>query len=357
MAGWRTKLVVSDFHLGNGQFFEDGTVNPLEDFVYDDRFIEFLDHHSEEAGSGELELIINGDFMNMIQLLPEEMERGILTERAAVEKTEAIVRGHRELFDALRRFNERPNRKITYVMGNHDPGVLWPGVQDVLKRVIQGNLEFVLESYRKDRLHVEHGHQMEEIFRFDSRRYFLTKGVREPLLNLPWGVFFVKDYLYKLKQTRPYIDKIKPYGMYTRWAFYNDFWFGLLSTLRYVWFCLRTRFSSLPLKRAQALKGLFAYRQLKKSPTLSEEAGRILEEPDVNIVVFGHTHIPIHRRFGKQKEYLNPGCWNGVTSLSLDSLGFQRRLIYVRIDYPRDYPQARLLEWHGSPRLFEEVRA
>jgi len=356
MATAKTKLVVSDFHLGNGRFFPDGTVNPLEDFVYDRRFIEFLDHHHQEEGAGELELIINGDFMNMIQLMPEEQEKGILTEQAAVDKTEAIVAGHRELFEALRRFNSGANRRITYIMGNHDPGILWPGVQDVLRRTIQGELVFVSESYQFDGVHIEHGHQMEPIFRFDSERYFLTRGFREPVLNLPWGVFFVKDFLYKVKQRRPYIDKVKPYNMYTRWAVFNDFWFGLLTTLRYIFFCLRTRFSHLPLKRAQALKGLSAFRELKRSPTLSDQAERLLRREDANIVIMGHTHIPIHRRFGAGREYLNPGCWNGVTSLSLDSLGHTRQLLYVRIDYQRGQPRARLLEWHGQPRLFEEVR-
>ena len=38
------KLVVSDFHLGKGRYFRDGTQNILEDFIYDREFAEFLNY-------------------------------------------------------------------------------------------------------------------------------------------------------------------------------------------------------------------------------------------------------------------------------------------------------------------------
>jgi len=353
----RVILVVSDFHLGNGRFLPDGTVNALEDFVYDERFIEFLEHHDQQQGAEPLELVINGDFMNMIQLLPEELPLGILTERAAVHKTEAIISGHRDLFQALKRFNAKPNRRVVYIMGNHDPGVLWPGVQEVLRRTIQGDLEFVDTAYRTDGVHIEHGHQLEPIFRFDPQQYFLTRGFKEPVLNMPWGIFFVTEFLYRVKRRRPYIDKVKPYSLYTRWATFYDFWFGLFSVISYLFFIVRSRFSRLPLKSSQAFYGLRAFRELKRSPTLAEQAYEILKKHGGKIIILGHTHIPIHRRLDAEREYLNPGCWNDVTSLDLSTLGHSRRLIYVRVDFRDGRPLARLQEWHGQPKLFEEVRA
>ncbi|HUU00016.1 MAG TPA: metallophosphoesterase [Myxococcota bacterium] len=352
----KIKFVISDLHLGNGRFLPDGSVNPLEDFVYDNKFIEFIDY----CGSNEdadVELIINGDFLNMIQLMPEEQKDGILTERSSVNKTEAIIRGHRGMFDAMKNFNAHLHRRIVFTLGNHDPGLLWIGVQDTIRRVIQGEISFINEAYLFDGVHVEHGNRLEPIFRFDRKRYFLTRGYPEPVLNLPWGVFFVKDFLYHMKQSRPYIDKVKPYNMYSRWAIFNDFWFGLFHAVRYIVFIIKTRFSSLPLKRAGALKGLSAFIDLKRSPTMAEDARKILDEEDASIVILGHTHIPIHKSFGHEREYLNPGCWNDVTALDLNSLGHACRLIFVRIDYKQDKPFARLLEWHGQHHVFEEVRA
>ena len=135
----RIKLVVSDMHLGNGRYLPDGTVNPLEDFVLDEKFVEFVEFYGNQDDEMDVELILNGDILNMIQLLPEEQAAGILTEQAAVAKTEAIIRGHQRIFDALKTFNSRPHRRIVYLLGNHEPGLLWKGVQETLRSVIRAS--------------------------------------------------------------------------------------------------------------------------------------------------------------------------------------------------------------------------
>ncbi len=351
----KIRLIVSDFHLGNGRFRSDGRVNPLEDFLYDEEFIEFLEYHGQTDEPYDVELIINGDFFNMIQLMPDEQDLGILTERAAVAKIEAILAGHPALIEALRSFNAQPHRRLVFVLGNHDPQLLWKGVQEILKRAIQGELVFVEDSYRFDDVHVEHGHALEPIFEMQKDRYFLTKGWPEPILNLPWGVFFVKDYLYQIKRRRPFADKVSPYSLFMRWLAFNDFWFGMRALLSYLWFIFKTRFSRLPLKRAGAFKGFGAIVSLTRSPTLAEEVMEILERERCRIVVLGHTHIPVHVNLGSG-EYLNPGSWNDITHLDIPNLGHGRRLIYVRIEERQGGSHARLLQWHGFHKPFREVR-
>jgi len=353
----KIKLVVSDFHLGNGRYLLDGKVNPLEDFQYDEEFIDFLEYHGAEQADEprDLELIINGDFFNMIQLLDEEQAQGILTEQAALAKVEAIMNGHRELFAALREFNARDHRRVVFVLGNHDPQLLWKGVQEAIRRTVQGEVVFVEDAYRFDGVHIEHGHQLEPIFQMDPERYFLTRGYPEPVLNLPWGVFFVKDYLYRIKRRRPFVDKVAPYGLYWRWCMFNDFWFGLVAFFSYLWFVLRTRFSKLPLKRAGALKGIGAIFSLAHSPTMAEEAAAIMEREDCHTVILGHTHSPVHVKVGPG-EYLNPGAWNDITHLDIPNLGHGRRLHYVRLEFSQGRPQARLCEWIGLQRPFRVLR-
>src|SRR5512133_2415256 len=104
MGAPKLKLVVSDFHLGKGPYREDGSVNVFEDFRQDGKFAEFLAYHCEEWKGAEIELIVNGDFFNLLSLdLDGRMEEAI-TETMAVEKTEAILRGHPTAFNALTRF-------------------------------------------------------------------------------------------------------------------------------------------------------------------------------------------------------------------------------------------------------------
>ena len=51
MAGKIKKIVVSDFHIGEGR--EEGELNPWENFFYDDKFAELL-HYLEGLGVREI---------------------------------------------------------------------------------------------------------------------------------------------------------------------------------------------------------------------------------------------------------------------------------------------------------------
>ena len=62
-------LVVSDFHLGKGQFLKNGQLNILEDFNEDDRFCEFLEYYSSGTNYwANVHLVLNGDILNLIQM-------------------------------------------------------------------------------------------------------------------------------------------------------------------------------------------------------------------------------------------------------------------------------------------------
>ena len=59
----KIKLVLSDFHIGKGKYLENGRINLLEDFHFDQKFLEFLDYHSTGPyKNAEVELLLNGDF-------------------------------------------------------------------------------------------------------------------------------------------------------------------------------------------------------------------------------------------------------------------------------------------------------
>src|SRR5919205_3343434 len=124
--GRKIKLVVSDFHLGKGPYREDGSLNVFEDFRADAKFAEFLDYHcAGEHAADEVELVVNGDFFNLLSVDLDGRLFDSITERVAVEKIESCLRGHRAVFEALRRFGAYPGRAIVFLMGNHDPGMLF----------------------------------------------------------------------------------------------------------------------------------------------------------------------------------------------------------------------------------------
>jgi len=133
----KVKLVVSDFHLGAGHRNKDGSVNILEDFFHDREFIEFLQHFSGGAyDDAEVELILNGDFFNLLMIDYDEVEPDVITELVALRRMTKIMEGHRAMMNALRYFQTIPGKTLTFVMGNHDPGILFPSVQELVRSYV-----------------------------------------------------------------------------------------------------------------------------------------------------------------------------------------------------------------------------
>src|SRR3954452_7647311 len=103
-------MVVSDFHLGKGRYFLDGTQNILEDFIYDREFSEFLTYHrSNQFETAEVALILNGDILNLLQIDTWGVHTHLITERSVIRAVEKIVMGHPEFFQALREFAMTPH--------------------------------------------------------------------------------------------------------------------------------------------------------------------------------------------------------------------------------------------------------
>ncbi|MCM2276471.1 MAG: hypothetical protein NDJ89_00150 [Oligoflexia bacterium] len=357
----RYRIVVSDFHLGKGRYFRDGTQNILEDFIYDREFAEFVSYYrSGSYAEAEVELVLNGDILNLLQMDTLGVHTHLITERSVIRAVERIVAGHPEFFQALRRFAATPGHTICYVVGNHDAGMLWPGPRRVFSDAVGAEIAFHDVSYRVDGIHIEHGQQWERFARIDMRRPFITRALPEPVLNLPWGSLFVAIVMPKLKQERPHVDKVRPFSAFRRWVLLHDFWWGLKAVLR----SARFVFDTLLFKtRYQIRQGVRATLGLLKEITLYPDfdrvAFRILEEnEDVHTVVFGHTHILRYRQWREGKEYFNIGTWNETTNLFLDDYGKQVRLTYACIEYPAALqepegaatrrPKVRLKQWNGA---------
>ena len=201
------------------------------------------------------------------------------------------------------------------------------------------------------------------------KRPFITRGLPEPVLNLPWGSLFVAVCLPKIKRDRPYIDKVRPMSTFMRWAAIHDPWWGFKTALLIARFIFDTVLFK---TRYQIRQGVGATLGLLKEITLypnyDKVAFKILEEQqDINTVIFGHTHIIRYRQWREGKEYFNEGTWNETTNLDLDDYGKQIRLTYAFIEYPimsgtgapeemsHGRPKVRLKQWNGVWKPETEV--
>lgn len=358
MAQPRYKIILSDLHLGFGPRLPDGSRNLLEEFHYDRQFIELLQHYSEgEYAKAEVELVLNGDILNHLHTTPEEADCDRLTETVALARTEKILAGHPQFFDALAGFARRPNHSIVYIMGNHDMGVAWPKIQQRLKELIHPELKFYLDYYETGGMYIEHGNNCVADNRVDLDNLFLTKGQKEPVLKMPWGSFFAIHFINPLKRERPYIGKVFPFKMYLNWALFHDTRFALKTIVRLVLYFLKINFVRDPKRNFSMTDTWKILREFSFPLSLDNQAERILKaKRGVRFVSFGHTHHHYYRRFGPAKEYINTGSWNELIGLDVGSLGQQLRLTFAEVCLQPDGTLvAKLKEWKGSHRDWQEA--
>ena len=215
----KIKLVISDLHLGRGRSLADGMTNSLEEFYFGQKLVEFLHYYcTGEYRDYEVELVINGDFLNFLQVDYRGHYLTVITETVSVTKIKMILDGHPEVFKAMREFANTPGRSITYVVGNHDQCMLWPGTRQYFNEVLQTNVRYKNLVYFFDGVHIEHGHMHEAANRLDARKFFLKKNLPEPILNLPFGSHFFVDFVLKIKQKHPHVDKVRPFKHMIRWV-------------------------------------------------------------------------------------------------------------------------------------------
>jgi len=353
----KCKLVVSDFHLGTGKRLPNGTLNPLEDFVHDSKFAEFLDFYSHgEYTETEVELVFNGDMLNLTMTDYHGHFPVILTEKVGISKVSSIIKGHPLFFEGLKKFLSVPHHTLTYVVGNHDQEMLWPGCRAKFEEAVGTAIQWKNFHYQTDGIHIEHGHQYEAANRVDPARPFLTENLPEPILNLPWGTLFTIQFIVRLKLRRPAVDKIRPFKMLIWWSLFHDTWMTIRSLFALMSYFISTRFSKNRYRQSSLSTTLKIFFEASIFPDLTDAAKRILRSPNIHSVVFGHSHVYKHVLVGGQKQYFNTGTWNDIVSLELESFARRSKLTYVRVDYPNvEKPEPLLRHWIGSIPLEDDA--
>ncbi len=351
------KLVVSDFHLAHGRRLPDGTLNPYEDFIYDDRFVDFIEYYcTGDYTDSPVELIINGDFFNMIQIQVDGVVPKEITEAIACEQLEIILNGHSKVADALRNFHSLPGKELRFIVGNHDAGLLFDGVKQLLRERL-GEVAIDNRSYEFDGVRVEHGDRYEPAHFVDPKHLFLSRGLREPILNIPLGTYFFVSYVQKMKDERPYVVKVKPFEHYLRWAAFHDTLFFLRTCFRFVFFFFHTMFFGVVGNQRMGSKaGKVFFRQMFTPFPLIKAAKRLLQtRPDLHTLIMGHTHTAMYRRFDAGKEYFNTGCWNDYTNLDIEGFGTSEFFTFAILERNEGRWRTDLQRWVGTHRPVQDV--
>lgn len=366
----RTRYIVSDLHLGAGDY--------LDDFDQDDAFAGFLDSIAARKGS---ELIINGDFIDFAAVTLEKdsskpFSRFGCKEDESQRKLGRVLEAHEKLFRSLRVFMEKGNR-VVLLPGNHDIDLFWPDVRDTLLDFfgLPDSEHFHFESsgvYREGGLHVEHGNQYfaDSAFEDFSHPFVRDAKTGELRLERSWGTCFLEYFNNGILARRnPFVNNVRPIpNMVFMGMQEESWWFKILLGFKLIHFMARVGFP--PFKQSRELSrrrseglldtwgysrrrfmGLWSGRAEVELQGVEEGEGLKTELPDeeveipaqeglqldslatredalsvrarelllgdqgINVVVFGHDHRYYSNELQpvlsghKGKYYINTGTW------------------------------------------------
>ena len=355
-------LILSDLHLGKGKFLKNGQLNLLEDFHEDEKFYDFCDYYSkDEYESAEVHLVLNGDILNLIQIDVNGVFTNIIDDEVTVKALDAIVKGHLKFFDGLKKFVSKPNKKITYVIGNHDSGMAFFEAQQAFKKVVSEDVQFCFETNIHG-VHIEHGHRFEVINTVPSEKYFMEGPNGKLILNLPWGTLFCINLLPILRKDRPNIDKVRPLSSYVRWCFLYDFAFFWKMSFLVGSYLVQSNFDEYIKQNRNFKTTLSILKQITIYPLYGKKAKSILKRhPEIHTVVMGHTHVQEWLRFPENKYYFNTGTWNHIPQLDAGLMESDSKFTYVQIKVNKEMKQflnGTINLWQGTWKPYrEEVSA
>ncbi len=365
------KIVISDCHLSAGRFFE-GRLNAHEDFNFDDEMCKLFEYFSTglygdrvtNAEGGvegvDVELFINGDYLDFLNVPYQGEFEDSITEDISLYKLEAILAGHPQVMAALKKFASKPGKKITYLIGNHDADLFFPKVRERIVQAWDPDGRFPSDKVQViahvDRVRFEggveihHGNQFEAVHVLNFAQPILKTFLDKPLLNLPWGSFYVLKIINRLKWEREFIDKVRPVKVFVFFGLILDTWFTLRFVTLSIFYFLKTRFIYSPRRRSS----LATTAKILKEETdfmldLERPARRLLDQQaGVKTVIFGHTHKPMNKVYPDGKQYINTGTWTKMINLDWRSIGQQFCLTFAFIRIQDGESHCELRQWIGE---------
>jgi len=217
-----TVVVISDLHVADPDIDPNVKKKGLDDFNQDADFERLLGEVIPKRAGSPSTLIINGDFIDFIQILPSlgrhsAGDRFGVTENESVLKLQRAFAGHPRVFDSLATFLS-DGGQVLVMPGNHDIDFHWPQVFEEFRKrlgnVPEPQLKFIKEGkIEEHRIYVEHGNQYSFDNRFDS---WLNPILDAPdgrrRIERPWGTLFL-DLIYNdIKDLYPFSNKVYPHA-------------------------------------------------------------------------------------------------------------------------------------------------
>jgi len=360
----KTILVISDIHLGAGAYVN-GTKNYLEDFHYDKEMVDFVHYYSSgDFEKREVELIINGDLFDLLAVpFVEFFDDEFWSEDAALEKLKMIIAAHPEVMQAYQDFLNKKNKKIIFIVGNHDGELVLKKLQTYLLNqfseetrdnfviLSEGSGEYI--PYKG--ILIKHGHEYEIAHQFDLKHSIVSDEEGRRYFIPPWGSYYVTRVVNKFKEERGHINAVRP----IKKAMINGLIYDTIFTIRFLlanaFYFIMVRFIYF-FKQGNSLAKIFEHSagELELFGDYEELTRDVFDRGEgIHCLIVGHTHEPIHRTYSDGNSFLNTGTWTDMYHLDWGKKTQGPHLTYAQLNIyeNEERPEIALRAWEGVNEL------
>lgn len=367
----KTIIVISDIHLGAGTNVNNRR-NFLEDFHYDKELIEFIEYHSSgHYLDREVELIINGDFFDLLSVpFVKYFDDEFWSEKSSLDKLQMILDAHSGVIDALCDFVSYPNNRIVYILGNHDAELVFESLRELvlaqIPEIDRHKMKILLNDdtvyIPEEGIVLKHGHEYELAHQYSIKNCIATDINHNKYFIPPWGSYYVTRVINKFKESRDYINAVRPVNKFI----INGIIYDTLYTVRFMfanfYYFMMVRFVMI-FKQNKKLSEVLTHVKneihlFKNYETLTEEF--VTKDKNIKAFIVGHTHDPIFREYDDGSIFINTGTWTKMYNLDFGKNFHGAKLTFARIDIKDKDPESLdrfgyldigLFEWRGRNDL------
>jgi len=334
-------LVISDLHLGAGVIYQNRR-NPLEDFHSDNELVAFLHYYSSgEYQNKEIELIINGDFLDLLTVpYVKYFDDEYWSEKASLEKLDIIIKAHPEVFAALQSFISSKNKKIVYIIGNHDAELIFESlkVRFLYEFNEQSRKKFLISNELTEYnpapgIYIQHGHEYEIAHQYDAHDSIVESSKGEKYFVPSWGSYYVTHVINKYKRERDQVNCVRPVKNFLIHGLIFDTFFTLRFMIANIYYFSMVRF----LYFYRQKQGWKKFLEMSISElTLFQDYESLTREffkdrPKAKVLIVGHTHEPTFREFSDGTVFINTGTWTRMVNLDLKHDSSSIQLTFAKI--------------------------
>jgi UDP-2,3-diacylglucosamine pyrophosphatase LpxH len=287
-----------------------------------------------------VELVINGDFLDFLAVpYVEFFDDEFWSEEAALAKLRMIMAAHKGVLDAMKRFLSRKDKRIVYIIGNHDAEFVFESMKQEFiayfgayaSNMIMSNA--ISTHMPAKGVSIQHGHQYERAHIFDQENAIVETLNGQKFFIPPWGSYYVTNVINKYKQERSFINAVRPIKHFLIHGILFDTFFTLRFMLSNFYYFVMVRFWHFYMMK-KSLRQVFE--DILKELELFQDYETLTRQyfekhPDSKVLIVGHTHNPSLRIFSDGTIFINTGTWTQMINLDLGQWNHGNLLTYAKI--------------------------